>query len=31
MGGFNGRQSPPMLKNGHFKAEGLISGWAGKT
>jgi len=24
LGGFNGRRSPPMPKNGHFKAEGLI-------
>jgi len=24
-------QSPPMPKNGHFKAEGLISGWVGKN
>jgi len=30
MGGFNGGQSPPMPKNGHFKAEGLNIGWAGK-
>ena len=25
-----GGQSPPMPKNGHFKAEDLISGWVGK-
>ena len=30
MGGFNGGQSPPMPKNGHFKAEGLNIGWVGK-
>ena len=23
-------RSPPMPKNGHFKAEGLFIGWAGK-
>jgi len=27
MGGF----APPMPKNGHFKAEGLNTGWVGKT
>ena len=28
--GFNGGRSPPMPKNGHFKAEGLFIGWVGK-
>jgi hypothetical protein len=29
-GGFNGGRSPPMPKNGHFKAEGLFLGWVRK-
>jgi len=28
--GFNGGRTPPMPKNGHFKAEGLFLGWEGK-